>query len=61
MATVNPKTFPGVYTTITDDSFVQPAASRFRPGLIGVATKGPFNTPTAVRSLKEYRRISVNP
>jgi hypothetical protein len=55
--TVNPKTFPGVYTQITDDSFVQPAASRFRPGLIGVATKGPFNTPTAVRSLKEFRLL----
>jgi phage tail sheath protein FI len=55
MATVNPKTFPGVYTSITDDSFVQPAASRFRPGLIGVASKGPFNTPTSVRSLKEFR------
>jgi phage tail sheath protein FI len=55
--TVNPKTFPGVYTQITDDSFVQPAASRFRPGLIGVATKGPFNTPTAARSLKEFRQV----
>lgn len=55
--TVNPKNFPGVYTTITDDSFVQPAASRFRPGIIGVATKGPFNTAVAVRSLKEFRQI----
>jgi phage tail sheath protein FI len=61
MATVNPKTFPGVYTSITDDSFVQPAASRFRPGLIGVATKGPFNTPTAVRSLKEFRELFGEP
>jgi phage tail sheath protein FI len=55
-ATINPKTFPGVYTTITDESFVQPATSRFRPGLIGVATKGPFNTAVAVRSLKEFRQ-----
>jgi hypothetical protein len=61
MATVNPKTFPGVYTSITDDSFVQPAASRFRPGLIGVATKGPFNTPTSVRSLKEFRELFGEP
>jgi hypothetical protein len=61
MATVNPKTFPGVYTNITDDSFVQPAASRFRPGLIGVATKGPFNTPTSVRSLKEFRELFGEP
>jgi hypothetical protein len=61
MATVNPKTFPGVYTSITDDSFVQPAASRFRPGLIGVATKGPFNTPTSVRSLKEFREFFGEP
>lgn len=59
--TINPKTFPGVYTSITDDSFTQPAVSRFRPGLIGVATKGAFNTPTPVRSLKEYRRLFGKP
>lgn len=55
-ATINPKTFPGVYTTITDDSFVQPATSRFRPGLIGAAQKGPLNTAIAIRSLKEFRQ-----
>lgn len=59
--TVNPKTFPGVYTSITDESFIQPAVSRFRPGLIGVAQKGPFDTPTAVRSLKEFRRTFGRP
>lgn len=58
---INPKTFPGVYTSITDESFVQPAVSRFRPGLIGVATKGPFNTPISVRSLKEFRRYFGKP
>ena len=58
---INPKTFPGVYTSITDESFVQPAVSRFRPGLIGVATKGPFNTPISVRSLKEFRRFFGKP
>jgi hypothetical protein len=56
-ATINPKTFPGVYTTITDDSFVQPATSRFRPGLIGACSKGPLNTAVAVRSLKEFRQL----
>jgi hypothetical protein len=61
MATINPKTFPGVYTTITDDSFVQPATSRFRPGLIGAATKGPLNTAIAVRSLKEFRQFFGTP
>ena len=59
--TVNPKTFPGVYTSITDESFIQPAISRFRPGLVGVATKGPFNTPTAARSLKEFRTLFGKP
>src|SRR6266576_630116 len=59
--TVNPKAAPGVYTSISDESFNQPAISRFRPGLIGVAQKGPFNAPTAVRSLKEFRRLFGKP
>ncbi len=60
MPTVN-QTAPGVYLSISDVSFTQPAVSRFRPGLIGVASKGPFNTPTAVRTLKEFRRVFGRP
>jgi len=54
MATITPKTFPGVYTTIVDKSFFTPATSNFKPGLIGVASKGPFDTPTPVQSLKDF-------
>lgn len=54
MATITPKTFPGVYTTIVDKSFFTPATSRFKPGLIGVTSKGPFDVPTSVRSLKDF-------
>jgi len=54
MANITAKTFPGVYTQVIDQSFILPARSRFRPGIIGVATKGPFDTPTQVRSLKEF-------
>jgi hypothetical protein len=56
MATARAKTFPGVYTTITDQSFLTPTTSRFRVGLIGVASKGPLNVPTQVLSLKDFRR-----
>ena len=48
------KTFPGVYTSIADKSFVTPATSLFTPGRGGVATKGPFDVPTPVLSLKDY-------
>lgn len=54
MATITPKTFPGVYTTIVDKSFFTPVSSNFKPGLIGVATKGPFDTPIVVTSLKDF-------
>jgi hypothetical protein len=56
MATARAKTFPGVYTTITDQSFLTPQESRCRVGLIGVAAKGPLNTPTRCQSLKDFRR-----
>ena len=55
------KTFPGVFTTVVDQSFTTPVQSQYRPGLIGVATKGPLNVPTAVRSLKEFRRLFGEP
>jgi len=51
---ITAKTFPGVYTKIVDRSFLIPQVSRFRCGLVGVARKGPFDTPTAVHSLTEF-------
>lgn len=56
MASVTAHTFPGVYTSITDQSFLTPTTSRFSAGLIGPATKGPLNTPTQCKSLKDFRR-----
>jgi len=56
MASVRAHTFPGVYTSITDQSFLTPTVSRFKAGLIGPATKGPVNVPTQVKSLKDFRR-----
>ena len=58
---ITAKTFPGVYTQIIDRSFLLPQTSRFRPGLVGVARKGAFDTPTAVRSLQEFIRIFGQP
>lgn len=56
MASVQSHTFPGVYTSITDQSFLAPTISRFKAGLIGPATKGVVNVPTQVKSLKDFRR-----
>jgi hypothetical protein len=61
MATITPKTFPGVYTTIVDKSFFTPSTSRFKPGLIGVASKGPFDVPTPVQSLKDFVNLFGRP
>ena len=61
MATITAKTFPGVYAQIIDRSFLPAQTSRFKPGLIGVASKGPFNTPTSVASLQEFVRAFGNP
>jgi hypothetical protein len=52
--TFTPKTFPGVYSQIVDRSFFTPSASRFKPGLIGVASKGPMNEAIVVQSLKDF-------
>lgn len=56
MASIKSHTFPGVYSSITDQSFLAPTTSRFAAGLIGPATKGPVNTPTQTKSLKDFRR-----
>lgn len=54
-------TFPGVYTQIIDQSFLPQQLSRFRPGLVGVTSKGPMNVPTVVRSLKDFLKTFGNP
>ena len=61
MANIKAKTFPGVYTQVIDRSFILPQTSRFRAGLVGVARKGPFDTPTAVTSLSEFIRLFGQP
>jgi hypothetical protein len=53
---ISQQTFPGVYISVRDDSFLTNVTSRFRVGLVGVARKGPFDTIVQVRSLKEFRR-----
>jgi hypothetical protein len=55
--TISQQTFPGVYTSIKDDSFLTNVVSRFRCGLVGVAAKGPMDTVVNARSLKEFRRV----
>ena len=50
------KVFPGAYVSITDQSYLTPQTSRFNPGLVGVATKGPMDTPTPVVSLADFIR-----
>lgn len=52
---ISQQTFPGVYTSVKDNSFLTSVISRFRVGLVGVATKGPFDEVVNVRSLKEFR------
>lgn len=49
------RTFPGVYTTVRDQSFFVDTRSRFRCGLIGPAERGPLNQATPVRSLRDFR------
>lgn len=54
MATL--QSFPGVYVQVFDQSFLSETASSFRCGLIGVAERGAFDTPTATRSFKDFVR-----
>lgn len=58
---ITAKTFPGVYTQVIDRSFLLPQTSRFRAGLVGVARKGSFDTPTAIRSLQDFIRLFGQP
>ncbi len=55
--TITAKTFPGVYSQIINKSFLPAQNSRFKPGLIGVASKGAFNSPTVIPSLQEFVRV----
>lgn len=61
MANITAKTFPGFYSQVTDQSFFTPPSSRFKPGLIGVASRGAFNTPTGVRSLRDFITVFGKP
>jgi len=54
MANINVKNFPGVYTQIIDQSLSATSTSRFQPGLIGVASKGPFDTPTPIATVQDF-------
>jgi hypothetical protein len=54
MANINVRNFPGVYTQIIDQSFLPSTTSRFQPGLIGVASKGPFDTPTRIATVQDF-------
>lgn len=54
MANINTKNFPGVYSQIIDQSFLPTSTSRFQPGLIGVASKGPFDTPTKIATIQDF-------
>jgi phage tail sheath protein FI len=54
---ITEQTFPGVYAKVVDNSFLTQTSSRFHAGIIGVAEKGPFDTPVLVRTLKDFRRV----
>jgi hypothetical protein len=53
--------FPGVYTTVRQNSFQEPVRSRFRCGAVGVASRGPFNVPVRIRSRLEFERALGKP
>lgn len=54
MATINVKNFPGAYSQIIDKSLAATSTSRFQPGLIGIASKGPFDTPTRIATVADF-------
>lgn len=47
-------TFPGVYTQVIDKSYSNGLQSRFTCGLIGLASRGPFNAAVNVRNLADF-------
>lgn len=52
------RTFPGAYTQVVDRSFGgNPRPSRFKAGLLGPASKGPFDVPTPIRTQREFGRV----
>ncbi len=61
MATITRKNFPGVYTQIIDQSATATNTSRFKPGLIGVASKGPFDVATPVGTPQDFVRLFGQP
>jgi hypothetical protein len=54
MANIQIKNFPGVYSQISDQSLAPTSTSRFQPGLIGVASMGPFDTPTPIATTGDF-------
>jgi hypothetical protein len=46
--------FPGVYAQVIDRSYTNGLQSRFSCGLVGVATRGPFNSAVLVRNLADF-------
>ena len=47
-------TAPGVYTQVVDASQSTAVTSQYLPGIVGVAEKGPFDTPVQVNSLATF-------
>ena len=45
--------FPGVYSTVTNQSQTVATTSPFVVGLVGVASNGPFNTPIQITSFED--------
>lgn len=61
MANINVKNFPGVYTQIIDQSLSATSTSRFQPGLVGVASKGPFDVPVPTATVQDFINVFGQP
>lgn len=48
-------TFPGVYSSVTDNSAFPTSTSKFRCALVGTANKGVLNVPTPVTNVQSFR------
>lgn len=53
--------FPGVYTTVIDNSAYSTSTSKFRCALVGVANKGVLNVPTPVTSIQSFKNAFGTP
>lgn len=52
---VQTHTAPGVYTSITNDSFPASPVSTFSAGILGEANMGPINVPTLINSDAQFK------